>query len=135
MTDYFGAMGSALYTVLAGGSALVSELGGSAIYSQQAPDGQAGKFCVFSHQGGGPENNPAGMRSNVWYVRAYADNEADARKIDGLIDAALTGVNFSVTGFTNFWTVREQDLSLVENLPNGKRKYSAGAFYRVRLGY
>lgn len=135
MSDYLGAMGTAIYTVLTGGSALVAELGGSLIYNGYAPDGQSRPYIIFNHQGGGPENNPAGMRNNVWVIRAYADTLAKAAAIDKQIDTLLDGNNFSVTGFTNFWTVRESDIALVETPPDGGRIHVAGGIYRIRVGY
>ena len=138
MTNYFGAMGTALFNALTGGTsptALITALGGSSVYSDQAPDGAALPYVVYSHAGGGPENNPAGMRNNIWNVRAYAATKAQAVNVDAQIDALLTGQALTVSGFTNFWTVREDDISLVENPPDGGRIYMSGALYRVRLGY
>jgi hypothetical protein len=138
MTNYFGAMGTALYDTLTGGTAptaLVTTLGGSAIYQDQAPDTASLPYVIYSHQGGGPDNFPAGMTNDIWYIRGYAATRAQAFTIDSQIDSLITGKTITVSGFTNFWTVREEHISLVENPPDGGKIYSLGALYRVRLGY
>lgn len=134
MTDFFGAMGTAIYGKLSGGTALTTALGGTTIYSEQAPDGASLPYVVFSHQGGGPENiTHGGLRNDIWFVRAYAASRAQANALDGLMEDLLSGKTLTVTGFTNFCTFREQDLQMVENPPSGARVYMAGAMYRVRL--
>ena len=134
MTDYFGAMGSALYSTLIGGTALIAELGGTVVYQDFAPDGTARPYIIFNMQGGGPDNQThSDLRNNVWFIRGYADTRAKAVAIDAKIDALINKKTLSVTGFTNFWTVRELDQSATELQPNNTRIYMCGAFYRVRL--
>jgi hypothetical protein len=134
MSDYFGAMGTALYNRLAGGTALTTALGGTAIYMDQAPDGAAPPFVVFSHQAGAAENiNSGDMRDDYWFVRAYAASRKSANLLDGHVNDLLHRNNLSVSGWTNFWCVRSEQFALSENLPNGEKRYMAGAFYRVRL--
>jgi hypothetical protein len=134
MSDYFGAMGTALWTALSGGTALVAALGGTFIYAEQAPDGQVGSYVVFGNQGGGPENRtPREMRDNVWFVRAWADTPQEANRIDGLCEARLHGATLSVAGWSNIWCRRDLDAQQVDNLPNGGKKWMAGGMYRVRL--
>jgi hypothetical protein len=134
MSDYFGAMGTALYTTLAAGTALISELGGTAIYADYAPDSASLPFVVFSHQGGGPENiSPGNLQSDVWQVRGYAETRAEANRIDGLCTDLLHRKILTVSGYTNIWTVKESNISLVEIPPDGANVYSAGGLYRVRI--
>lgn len=134
MTDYLGAMGTAIYSKLAGGTALVAALGGTAIYADLAPDGMRLPYVVFSHQAGGPENIcPHEMYSDVWFVRAYAASRAQANAIDGHVSGLLHRGGLSVSGYSAFWVVRETTVSLVENPPNGEHVYMAGGLYRVRL--
>ena len=134
MSDYFGAMGTAIYTKLAAGTALTGALGGTAIYADLAPDGTALPYVVFSHTAGGPDNiTPRDMRSDLWFVRAYASSRATANLLDGHISDLLHKGSLSVTGWTTFWLVREMGFSLVETPPNGTRIYMAGADYRVRI--
>jgi hypothetical protein len=66
-------------------------------------------------------------------VRAYAATNAQARRLDGLADDLLHEGSLSVSGWTTFWMVREDDFSLVDNPPNGSPVYMAGGMYRVRL--
>jgi hypothetical protein len=134
MSDYFGAMGTALYSRLAGGTALIAALGGTAIYQDQAPDGASPPYVVYSHQAGNAETfAPGDRRNDLWFVRGYAATRPAANIIDGHASDLLQA-GLSVTGWSNFWLARETQLALVENLPNGERRYMAGAFYRVRLG-
>lgn len=134
MSDYFGAMGTALFSVLSGGSALTTELGGTAIYAEQAPDNSQLPYVVFNHQGGGLENlNADNLRNNVWFVRGYATTRAQANRIDGGCQDLLHKKPLTVTGYTNFWTVREDDVSLVETPPDEQRIFMAGGMYRIRI--
>lgn len=134
MTDIFGAMGTALYGKLAGSSALTTALGGTAIYVDQAPDGAVLPYVVYSHAAGGPENiTPRDMRTHLWFIRVYADQRGSANIYDGLISNLLHKGSLSVSGWTTFWLAREEDFSLIDNLPNGNKVYMAGATYRVRL--
>ena len=134
MADYFGAMGSALYSTLIAGTALITELGGTVVYQDFAPDGQARPYVIFNHQGGGNENiTHAGLKNNIWFVRGFADTREKAVTIGAKIAALLNKRTLTVTGFTNFWTVRELDQSAVELMPNNSRIYMAGAFYRIRV--
>ena len=134
MADYFGAMGSALYSTLIAGTALITELGGTVIYQDHPPDGTSRPYVLFNHQGGGNENiTNSGLKNNIWFVRGFADTRAKVVAIDAKVDALLNKKTLTVTGFTNFWTVRELDQSAVELMPNNSRIYMAGAFYRIRV--
>lgn len=134
MTDIMGAMGTAIYSKLSGGTALTTALGGTAIYADQAPDGTSLPYVIFNHMAGGPENiTPRDYRSHLWFVRAYAATRGSANVYDGHISDLLHKGSLTVSGWTAFWLVREEDFSLIENLPNGNKVYMAGATYHVRL--
>lgn len=134
MSDYFGAMGTALYTRLAGGTALIAALGGTAIYQDQAPDNAVPPFVVFSHQGGAADTRQSGDdRDDLWFVRAYAVTRKAANLLDGHVDTLLHRNNLGVSGWANIWCVRADQFSLSENLPNGEKRFMSGAFYRIRL--
>lgn len=134
MSDIFGAMGTAIFSKLAAGTALTAALGGTAIYVDQAPDDASLPYVVFSHTAGGPDNlTPRDMRTHLWFVRAYSDNRASVNIYDGLIGDLLHKGSLSVSGWTTFWLVREEDFSLIENLPNHTNVFMAGANYRVRI--
>jgi len=127
---------TSLYTTLQGGTALTSLLSSTAaIYNKQAPDGATLPYVVFSHQGGGPDNDYSARNENsVVFIRAYAASDPAARAIDDAVDALITGKNISITGYSTFWSAREVDLDLVETTQSGQRIYMAGGFYRIRAG-
>ena len=129
------AMNAAMYTTMNAASSLTDLLAGTtSIYWLQAPDNDTLPYVVYSLQAGGPENqNPSDMRNLVYWVRGYAETPALAGSIDAQIYTALNGVDISVAGYTNFWTVREEAIQAVENPPNSTRRYASGGMYRVRL--
>lgn len=125
---------AAIYSKLSANSTLTTLLGGTAIYYQQAPDNQALPFVVFSLQAGGPENiNPSDLRNQLYFVRGYAATPALAGSIDAQCSTSLHKATLTVSGYTNFWTVRENDFAMPINEPNGARSNMAGAYYRIRL--
>ena len=128
------ALNTAVYNVLSGNAALVSLLGGSAIYYQQAPDSAVLPYVVFSNAAGQPDNTHGhDMRNQVVYVRGYSGTAAQAGSIDLHCGTTLHRLSLSVSGYSNFWTAREQEFNLVENTPSGEKIYTAGAYYRVRI--
>lgn len=130
----FNALNAAIYSRLSGGTALINLLGGTAIYYDLAPEKASLPFVVFSHQGGGPENtNPSDMRSQLVFVRAYSRISTQAGSIDAACSTLLHGKALSVSGYTNYWTVRETDITLYESPPDGNHVYCCGALYRVNL--
>ncbi len=134
MSDHYDALRTALYTTLAGGTALVTELGGTAIYSQQAPEGTPTPYVVYSLQSGMPDNlNPSDLYNSVWWVRAYAATEAQAVTIAKLFDALLHKATPTVTGYAVFWAAREQDLPGVETAASGSLIFRTGGLYRIRI--
>ena len=134
MSDYFGAMGTAIYNTLKAGTALTTELGGTFVYADQAPDNASLPYIVFNHQGGGPENiSPGNLQNDLWQIRGFASTRAQANRIDGDVTDLVHRVNISISGYTTVWCVKETNISLVENPPDGAKIYSAGGFYRVRI--
>jgi hypothetical protein len=131
----FNGLNAAMYTTLAGGTALTNLLGGTFVYYQQAPDEKAAPYLIYNFQGGGYEPiTPKDMWNGLYFVRGFSPNAATAGSIDAQAHALLHKKTLNVAGWTNFWLVREQDMALVENLPNGKKVYMAGGMYRIRLG-
>jgi hypothetical protein len=128
------ALNTAIYSRLAGGTALTTTLGGTAIFYQLAPDNRARPYVVFSYQAGNSENlTPSKMYNELVYIRGYTNNQAQAGTIDAQINALIDGYGFSASGFDNFWTAREMEVALVEILPDNTKVYNAGAMYRIRL--
>jgi len=128
---------AALYTTLNAGTALTALLARTdGIYDTQAPDGAVLPYVVFSHQAGGPENvDPNNLEQNVWYVRAYDDTRfKDATEIFEQIDTLLNKVNISITGFNTLRCVREENVRILETLPNKTKIWGVGGMYRIRTG-
>jgi hypothetical protein len=146
MSDLLGDTSAAIYTVLSGGTALVAQLATvpgvagtaslPAIYDMQAPDGAPLPYVIFQHQGGGPDNiTSAGIESNVWAVKIHtASGAKNASQIFALVDELLHRKNLSISGGTvnTWWCCREENVKLLENLPNGKRIWMRGGIYRIR---
>lgn len=124
----------ALYSKLSGGTALVTALGGTAIYAQEAPEGAALPFVVFNFAGGGREFiNPSPLTNVVYYVTSYAATRAQAGTIAGLVDALLNGGSITVSGYTNFDTHGEEFLPIPVDHTNAAPVYGSGRVYRIRI--
>jgi hypothetical protein len=122
---------SAIYSKLTAGTVLGAGVG---VYRNQATEGAVLPYAVFSLQAGGPQNiNPSDLRDEVYFVRAYAAKAADAGAIDALASGALHKQTLTVTGYTNISTVRELDLELIENPPNGRPVFMCGGLYRISV--
>lgn len=131
----FNVLNSAIYSRLAGGTALTGALGGTAIYYQIAPDDKALPYVVWSYQYGPTEPQRTAHRDPeaLVYVRAYADDAQEAGRIDAHIDTLLHGRPLTVTGYTNYWMGRTESISNVEIDDPQFKTYSAGALYDCRL--
>lgn len=136
MTEYVNALNTSLYNALAGASGLTTLLGGTAVYFDQAPDDAALPYVVFSYAGGAGHDNRDGHETvtELMFVRGYNDaGPALAGSISAQIDTALRGVNLSVTGWSVFYTAREQSFSTVEVDDANVKTWMRGAQYRYRL--
>ena len=132
----WNAISAGIYSTLKSGTALTSLLSGTAaIYNTLAPSTATEPYVVFSLQAGGPANmNPSDLRDALVYVRAYSSTSmAAAGSIDTQISNLLHGKTLTVSGYTNWWTAREEEFAIAEIRPDGTYGYMAGAFYRVRL--
>ena len=131
----FGVLNTAIYQRLAGGTALTGALGGTAIYYQMAPDAQALPYVMWSYQSGPIEPQRTRHRDPeaLVYVRAYANDAAEAGVLDGYIDALLHAQPLTVTGYKNYWIGRTQSIANVEGDPAEQKTFSAGAIYDIRL--
>ena len=128
------ALETGLYTLLTGNSALTTALGGSYIYNQTAPQGQARPYLVYSKTGGGDRNwSPRRYKNYVYLVKVIADGLKQAGTIMALVDAVLHGGTITVTGYTNYRSERETDVAYTETLQDGNQCYHNGAYFRIRL--
>jgi hypothetical protein len=125
----------AIWSALAAGTALVAELGGTAIYQGLAPLEADPPFVEFHWQGGGDENlTPSRMVNEVWTVKGVASTLAQANDIADMVDALLNGATLTAAGWVNFWTAREGSMRYVEVDEEGEIVYHVGGMYRVRMG-
>jgi len=123
-----------LYSALLGDTAIYAELGGSEVYNRAAPQGTARPHIVFFHAGGGHENiNPSDMQNHVYMVKTVADTAKKAGDIDELIIDCLHNGELTVTGYTNFWMAREEEVQITETGPDGRLIFHTGGYYRVRI--
>jgi hypothetical protein len=130
------AVNTSIYSRLQGTTAITSLLAGTtAIYYQQAKDAQDYPYIVWSIQGGGDENQTKNRTKNiVYYVRVYSGvSAAQAGSIDAQVDTALHLNPLNVSGWTNIWLAREQDIELVETEASGRKIYTSGGLYRLIL--
>lgn len=122
------------YDYLAAYSALTTALGGTYIYNQLAPEGQAFPYVIFHLVGGGDENlTPHRKRNIVLMAKAVSDTHLEASTIDGHLDARLHEGTPTVTGWSLIRPVwREDEISYIE-LVNDRPVYHLGAYYRMRI--
>ena len=132
----FNALNTAVYSTLSAGTALTALLAGTtAIYNMQAPDGATFDYVVWNLQSGIDDNMTAHRTKNlVVFVRGYSSTSAArAGSIDAQIDALLHKQVLTVSGWSNFWSAREEDLETVEVTEAGNTIWMAGGMYRLRL--
>lgn len=128
------AIETGLYSALTAGTALIAELGATAIYNHHAPQGIARPYIVFMHTGGGHENiNPSDLQNHLYLVKAVADGSKRAGTIDDLVIDLLHGGTLTVAGYTNIRTAREQEVQMTETIRDGKVVYHCGGYYRIRI--
>lgn len=129
----YNALNAAIHNRLTGGTALISAIGGTAIYHGIAPESSNLPYVIWSYTAGGAENmTPNASVAEIVYIRAYANTAKKAAEIDAQI-AALMQTNLTVTGWNNYWLAREAEYFLPEIDDAGVTTWSCGANYRVRL--
>lgn len=122
-----------LFSALVGDTAVYAEVG-SDVYNRAAPQGTSKPYIVFFHAGGGHENiNPSDMQNHVYLVKAVAATARQAGTIDDLVIDCLHGSALTVTGYTNFWLAREDEVQITETAPDGTLVYHTGGYYRIRI--
>jgi hypothetical protein len=123
-----------IYNYLTGYSALTTALGGTYIYNQIAPQGQAFPYVIFSLAGGGDENlTPHRKRNIVIMAKAVSDTPLEASTLDGHLDDRLHEGSPTVSGWSLIRPVwREDEISFTEAPRPGELVYHKGAYYRMR---
>ncbi len=132
--SFFVDLNTAIDTRLSGGTALISAIGGTAIYNGIAPDESALPYVVWSYQASNRDNwTPSDSSQSLIFIRAYASTALKAGQIDDCV-ADLMKTNLTVTGgWNNFWLAREEEFLLPEKDETGVTTWMCGAYYRVRL--
>lgn len=118
---------------LAASSALITALGGTAIYRLQAPPGAALPYVIFSLNAGGDANvSPRDESDTLWLVKAVDDDATTAGSIADLIRTTLHDADLTLDGG---WTAyRCQHTQIVEYVENIERRqyFHSGGLYRIR---
>lgn len=128
------AVETALYTKLSGGTALTGLLGGTAIYNAVVTQGTALPYAVFFESSGGDDNSsPRRARSLLYTAKGVAERAYTANAIDEAMDALLHEGALSITGWNDYWVMRETDVAYEEKLANGNVVYHRGGQYRIRI--
>lgn len=137
------AVDQALYSRLTGTGGLTALLAdATSIFRDIVPQPKAYPAVVFSLQAGGDDNkSPRRAKQLLYLVKGVVPDRVgastytlkDALSIDAQIDTALHGVVLTVTGWTNYWLMREADISFTEIADGGRRFYHAGGNYRLRI--
>jgi len=123
-----------LYGALAAGTALISTLGGTAIYNGIAPRDAALPYVVFSLASGLEENlTPTESQRLVYLVKGVATTLLQAGTIADQINTLLHNQTLTVSGATNFWTGRESIIAYTEVEPTGATVGHAGGEYLIRI--
>ena len=131
-----GAFWTALYGRLAGGTALTTLLGGTAIYHAQAPEGKALPYVIFSWQGGGYGHSSPHVDANgVVYIRAYSKvSQAQAGAISEEVFNLLDRKPLTVTGWSNAQLMAESPhIQFNDTDESGVTTYSCGEEYRILI--
>lgn len=129
------ALGAALYTTLTGGTALITALGGTAIYYLRAPQGTTRPYVVFNQMSGNDANDsPRRARDFVYAVKAVANSLATAETVDDAVDDLLHMGTLTVTDWGCYWMARDNDIEpYIEDVGGGQTLWHAGGQYRIRL--
>jgi hypothetical protein len=118
---------SALTTLLADGSA--------SIYNGQVLQGDSFPVVVFSFQSGTDDNKtPNRAKQFLYLIKSVTSTKLqDSGDIDAEVDTALHNSSLAISGYTNYWLMREQGVRFTELGEDGKRYYHVGGIFRIRI--
>ena len=108
--------------------------GSYGVYDSIAPQNAALPYVVFQQQAWGVEALDPRRREDAYVsIRAISQTGfAQAGSIDAAIDTAFDNMPLSVSGHTNIWLKRTEQIRYVETADD-KRYYHQGGIYRIRL--
>lgn len=132
----FNAIGSAVYSKLAGGTALTALLysGSASIYNLEPPYEAHHDYVVFNVQGAAePNDTQHRVKDITLQVRAYSTALNRAGSIDAACDALLHAGSLSVTGWSTIWQVRRSDIELIEYDEADRPIYTRGGLYDLKI--
>jgi len=133
----FNALGSAVYSKLAGGTSLTSLLyGGSAsIYNVIPPYEAHYDYVVFNVQNGSePNDTQHRIKDITLQVRGYSTTLNRAGSIDAACDALLHNGTLNIAGWsTVFGVVRSSDIELIEYDESDRPIYTRGGLYDLKI--
>lgn len=130
------ALKAALYSRLAGGTVLVSMLGGTSIYSLEKPLAGSYPCVVYSVVSGGHTPTTPHENANVVIrLRALSNlSDKEAGSIRDAVYSLLDRKPLTITGWNNSWIAAEAPhIEFPENLENGKTVFYNGDDYRLLI--
>lgn len=130
------AINNAVRTQLAAGTALTTELGGTAIYAVQAPEAATLPYVLITIAGGGDLNRTPTREIDVMVqVKAVATTALKAATCADLINSRLHDTTFSMnTPWVVYRCEHDEAFMYVENAER-KQYWHAGATYRLRASH
>lgn len=127
------ALKAALYGTISAASSVTSLLAGTAsVYHLKAPEGASLAYVVYNVQGGGNVNQtPHEVKNMLLFIRGYSRVDAVAGSIDDALYALLHRKPISISGWSNLWIARQDDMEGHEIEPTGDSVFMSGGIYRL----
>ncbi len=131
------ALDDAIYDAMAGSTALTAVVGSASFYRGLGMVGAGTAFLQYAQIGGPGElsETPTDAFSARYLIKAVSEgSQAQAEQIGDLVRGVFHRATFSVSGWTNIWTVVEDHVPAIELDPaTGKMSWSAGRVIEIRL--
>lgn len=123
-----------LFDHLAGGTALIAALGGTAIYNKVIPLTASLPAVVYSMASGGEDNDSPLEGVDVTYlVKAVSTSSRAAETLADLVKARLHNVTITLDApWSNYHTELTQLVDYSERETEGDVYYHTGGLYRIR---
>ena len=122
-----------LFDHLAGYSALITALGGTAIYNKVIPLSASLPALVYSVASGGEDNDsPLEGVDVTFLVKAVSDDSREAETLADLVYARLHNATVALDAWSNYHTELTQLVDYSEREKDGDVYYHTGGLYRIR---